>query len=98
VNDGIHAKIEAESNARILDMLYTRARKKILQHSGLLTTEEALKLVMKEDKQEMINDIVEELRKEGYPLLAEAFQDEKTREDAMRVIRSMLTEMEDPNR
>jgi hypothetical protein len=50
LNDGIWAKIDAQTNAYVLDMLYTRARKKIRQHSGLLTSEEALKLVMKEDK------------------------------------------------
>jgi hypothetical protein len=98
LNDGIWAKIDAKSNVAIMDMFYTRARKKIRQHSGLLTTEEALKLVMKEDKQEMINDIVQDLRKEGYPLIADAFQNESTREDAMRVLRSMQEEMEDPNR
>jgi hypothetical protein len=54
--------------------------------------------VLKEDRQELINDIVQDLRKEDYPLLADAFQDEKTREDAMRVLRSMQEEMEDPNR
>jgi hypothetical protein len=94
LSDGIWAKIDAQTNADILDMLYTRARKKIRQRGGMLSTQDALELVMKEDREEMIGDIVQDLRKEGYPLIADAFKNEKTREDAMRVIRSMLDDLE----
>ena len=95
LNDGIWAKIDAQMNARILDMLYTRARKKIRQRGGMLTTQQALGLVLKEDKEEILNEeVVEKLRKEGYPLLADAFRKEKTRKDAMRVIHSMIADVE----
>ena len=56
-----------KTNAYVLDMLNTRARKKIRQRGGLLTTEHALKLVMKEDKQEIIDDVASQLR-EGSSL------------------------------
>jgi hypothetical protein len=98
LSDGIWAKIDAQTNADILDMLYTKARKKIRQRGGMLSTQDALELVMKEDREEMINDIVQDLRKEGYHLLADAFQNESTRKDAIHVLRSIISDMEDPNK
>jgi hypothetical protein len=97
LSDGIWAKIDAQTNASILDMIYTRARKKIRERSGLLSTPAAVELVLKEDKDEMLNDIVESLRKEGFPLTAESFKNENTRDDALRALRLIITELEDPN-
>jgi hypothetical protein len=97
LSDGIWAKIDAQTNASILDMIYTRARKKIRERSGLLSTPAAVELVLKEDRDEMLNDIVESLRKEGFPLTAESFKNENTRDDALRALRLMITELEDPN-
>lgn len=97
LSDGIWAKLDAKANAGVLDILYTKARKKIRQHGGMLKTEDVVKLVLKEDRQELIDDIVQDLRKEGHPLLADAFKNEETRPDAIRVLQSMLNEMEDPN-
>lgn len=96
ISDGIWAKIDAQTNASILDMIYTRARKKIRERSGMLSTPDAVALVLKEDKQEMIDDIVEELRKEGLHLLADSFKDESMRDDAMSLLRLMIEEMEKP--
>jgi hypothetical protein len=96
LRDGIWAKINAQTNASILDMIYTRARKKIRERSGLLSTP-AVELVLKEDRDEMLDDIVESLRKEGFPLTVESFKNENTREDAMRALRLMITELEGPN-
>jgi hypothetical protein len=45
----------------------------------------------------MLDDIVESLRKEGFPLTVESFKNENTREDAMRALRLMITELEGPN-
>ena len=95
ISDGIWTRLDAKANADIMDMLYTRARKKIRQRGGMLTTQQALGLVLKEDKEEILNEeVVEKLRKEGYPLLADAFRNEKTRKDAMRVIQSMIVDVE----
>jgi hypothetical protein len=62
----------------------------------MLSTPDALELVLKEDRQEIINDIVEDLRKEGLPLLADSFKDESMRDDAMRLLHSIIEEMEKP--
>jgi hypothetical protein len=96
-SNGIWQKLDAKANAFVRDWFNTWARKKIRQHGGLLTTQKALRLVMKEDKQEMIDDIAKELREHGHHLLADAFRDESTRPDAMRVLQSMLREMESPD-
>ena len=96
-SNGIFAKIDAQTNASIRDWFNIRARKKIRQHSGLLTTKQALKLVMKEDKQQMIDDISQELKEHGHHLLADAFRDQSTRKDAMVILKSMLDEMESPD-
>jgi hypothetical protein len=97
ITDGIWAKIDAQVNTDILDICNAKMRKKIRQRGGMIRTADAVKLVLKEDRQELIDDIVQNLRKEGHPLLADAFKNEETREDAIRVLRLMLIEMEDPN-
>jgi hypothetical protein len=96
LNDGIWAKLDAKTNADVLDFFYTKARRKIRAHGGMLSTQDALELVMKEDREEMIRDIVQDLRKGGYYLIADAFQNESTRADAMRILELTIEEMKDP--
>jgi hypothetical protein len=53
-----------------------------------------LKLI---NPQELIDDVVEDLRSSGYHLLADAFKDENTRDDAVRVLQAMLRDLESPD-
>jgi hypothetical protein len=108
LSDGIWAKLDAKIDQQIrteiLDRIYTRTRERIKEKGGLITHDDAMKFVLKEDKQkildDMLNDRLDDFGKE-YPLLAENLRskdDEQKRDDTLRVIHSMLEEMEDPNR
>jgi hypothetical protein len=65
----------------------------------MLRYEDAMKLVLKEDKHkiidEMMNESTDRLSK-SYPLLADAFRskDEKTRKDAERLLDVLIANME----
>jgi pimeloyl-ACP methyl ester carboxylesterase len=87
--------------AQELTLNYPQQVDRLVLHAGycggnetVYASGQALELVIKEDKQEILNDIVENLLREGYPLLANAFRDEKTRDDAMRILQMMIEEME----
>jgi hypothetical protein len=96
-SNGIKVKLAAKANAYVIDVINAKARKKIRQHSGMLTTEQAVQLVLRDDREELINDVADDLRKKGHPLLADAFRNGNTRPDAIRVLKSMLDEMESPD-
>jgi hypothetical protein len=96
-SDGMWKIIDSKINAKILDWFNTRARLKIRKHGGLLTTNEALKLVMTEDRQAIIDYVAQELQEHGHHLLADSFSDEKTRKDSLNVIESMIRDMESPD-
>jgi hypothetical protein len=116
LSDGIHAKVDAKVNAKInaeiLGRIYARARQRMRERGGssgsgrMLTTQEALKLLLREEggvqqlqqkiTEELFNEHMDDLSKEGYPLLAENLRskDEKTRDDALRVLRMIKEKME----
>jgi hypothetical protein len=97
LSNGIHAKVDAIINAEILDMLYTRARQKIRQRGGMLTTQDALKLVLEQDREAIRNEAIDDIAKMD-PILAENLrsEDEQTRKSAERLFDMMLEEMESP--
>jgi hypothetical protein len=102
----IGRRIEQEMRTEILDRIYARARQRMREHDGggrMLTTQEALKLLLKEGVQqqvidELFNEHMDDLGK-SYPLLAENLRskDEKTRDDALRVLRIIKEKMESPD-
>ena len=77
---------DVQIHSLVRDMLNTRARKKIRQHGGLLTTESATKRVLREDREEIIGDVARQLRQGGLPLLADTYlkDDEISREHVLR--------------
>jgi hypothetical protein len=101
LSDGIWAKLDAKIDQQIrteiLDRIYTRTRERIKEKGGLITHDDAMKFVLKEDKQkildDMLNDRLDDFGKE-YPLLADSFKNEETRSDALRVLQSMIEELE----
>jgi hypothetical protein len=101
LSDGIWAKLDAKIDQQIrteiLDRIYTRTRERIKEKGGLITHDDAMKFVLKEDKQkildDMLNDRLDELSKED-PLLADAFRNEETKADAIRVLQSMIEDLE----
>jgi hypothetical protein len=75
----IDRRIEQEIRTEILDRIYARARQRMREHGSgserMLTTQEALKLLLKEGVQqqvidELFNEHMDDLGK-SYPLLAE---------------------------
>jgi hypothetical protein len=99
----IGRRIQQEMRTEILDRIYSRARQRIRERGGMLTTQEALKLLLKEGVQqqvidELFNEHMDDLGK-SYPLLAENLRskDEKTRVDALRVLRMIKEKMESPD-
>jgi hypothetical protein len=100
-SDGIWAKLDAQQNAQIrteiLDRIYTRTRERIKEKGGMIRHEDAMKLVLQEDKQkildDMLNDRLNELAKED-PVLVDLFKNESTKEDALRILHLMIEEME----
>lgn len=103
LSDGIWAKLDAKSNAAIMDMFYTRARKKIRERGdGMLTTKQALDIICKDDKEKekLLDEVIDDFKKSssdpGLAMIAENLRgpDEKKREDAMRALQLMIEEME----
>jgi hypothetical protein len=101
LSDGIWAKLDAKIDLQIrteiLDRIYTRTRERIKEKGGLITHDDAMQLVLQEDKQKILDDMLNarlnDLNKEN-PLLADAFKNEGTREDAIRVLQSMIEDLE----
>jgi hypothetical protein len=105
LSDGIWAKLDAKIDQQIrteiFDRVYTRTRERIKEKGGLITHDDAMKLVLKEDKQkildDMLNDRLDDFGKE-YSLLAENLRskkdDEQKRDDTLRVLRSMIEDLE----
>jgi hypothetical protein len=101
LSDGIWAKLDAKIDLQIrteiLDRIYTLTRERIKEKGGLITHDDAMQLVLQEDKQKILDDMLNarlnDLNKEN-PLLADAFKNEGTREDAIRVLQSMIEDLE----
>jgi hypothetical protein len=101
LSDGIWAKLDAKIDQQIrteiLDRIYTRTRERIKAKGGMIRHEDAMRSVLQEDKQSILDDMLnarlEDLSKE-YPLLADAFKNEETRSDALRILQSMIEDLE----
>ena len=99
LEDGIHEKVRAqidrEFRTRVLDKVYTRTRQRIREKGGMISHDSAMRSVIVQDGRkildEILNEAIDELGK-SYPLLAENLRskDEKTREDAARVLHMMI--------
>jgi len=105
-SDGIWAKLDLELDQQIrteiLDRVYTRTRERIKEKGGLISHDQAMQLVLQEDKEKivdaMINDRLDDFSNE-YPVLAENLRsknddDRQKRDDTLRVLRSMIEELE----
>lgn len=106
LRDGIHDKIKAqidkEFRMRVLDKVYTRTRQRLRQKGGMIAHDAAMRAVIVEDGQkildEILNEAIDELGKFN-PVLAENLRskDEKPRNDAERVLHMMTEAAENPN-
>ena len=100
-SDGIWKKLDLklyqEIRIELLDRVYTRTRERIKEKGGMIRHEDAMKLVLQEDKQKILDDMLnarlEELSKENR-LLADAFRNEETKADALKVLQSMIEDLE----
>src|SRR5687767_1595885 len=77
-------KLDQQIRTEILDRVYTRTRERIKEKGGMVRHEDALQLVLTQDKENILNDMLnarlDVLSKED-PLLADAFRNEETRAD-----------------
>ncbi len=106
IEDGIHQKIQAmiekEYQIKLWDRILTKTRQRIRAKGGMITHDAAMRLVIVQDGrkilEEILNEAIDELDK-SYPLLAENLKskDQKTREDAERILHIMIEDAENPN-
>ncbi len=87
----LHHQVNVEIQTEFLDRIYTRTRQRIRERQGMITHEDAMKLVLKEYlrkiHEDYVNDIIDDFSKTD-PVLAENLRskDPKVSESALRVL------------
>ena len=85
-------KIEQELHTQILDKIYTRTLQRIREKKGMLRHKDAMRMVLKEDKQQILDEILNEAIDaigKSYPLLAENLRSKDEKSERTRSVSFM---------